>query len=252
MVKKFFQQLVSEESTDKMIRVLFSWRLIFLGAFIGVLLGLLVYRIFPPDFRAQATVNVDQNLEEAWVYFPDRQLFHFLERETLKLEEIAWSDETLNKVVAEVSGFSLTDLRSGVLYLSYPEDGPWHFQALHPQAEVAQALASTWAKAFSETAWAAVEISPALEQARDELENLLAADPDTPWEEISPYWTLIDDLHQQAKGVSPYLEVTLSQAESVPVSRLSNAYYMLGGSVLGVLSLMFIGLFVQKPEASNV
>src|SRR3989304_4393269 len=66
---------------DPIAQLLPAWRLWLLGALLGALVGWALFQIAPPAFRAQATVVVDNNLEEAWVYFPDRQLFQFLPRE---------------------------------------------------------------------------------------------------------------------------------------------------------------------------
>ena len=60
--------------------------------------------------RARATVNVDFNLEEAWPEEIDRQQFYYLERETRKLEEIAWSDDVL-QVVTDANGLDVAVLR---------------------------------------------------------------------------------------------------------------------------------------------
>ncbi len=65
-----------------------------------------LYLLMPPPYRARATVNVDFNLEQAWPQETDRQQFYYLERETRKLEEIAWSDAVMQSVVGlDVGGF---------------------------------------------------------------------------------------------------------------------------------------------------
>ena len=53
----------------------------------------------PPPYHAQATVLVDFNLEQAWPKETDRQQFYYLERETRKLEEVAWSDLVMGLIV---------------------------------------------------------------------------------------------------------------------------------------------------------
>ena len=65
---------------------------------------------------------MDFNLEEAWPEESDRQQFYYLERETRKLEEIAWSDAVM-KSVAESSGVSISELRREYLSLSQPAEG---------------------------------------------------------------------------------------------------------------------------------
>ena len=88
--------LFSPPSIDDLIRLLKAWRFWSVGALIGALIGAGLYYIAPPPYRAHATVLVDFNLEQAWPQETDRQQFYYLERETRKLEEIAWSDDDGN------------------------------------------------------------------------------------------------------------------------------------------------------------
>ncbi|HUG34919.1 MAG TPA: hypothetical protein VMJ90_09130, partial [Anaerolineales bacterium] len=109
------------------------------------------YFVAPPPFRARASVLVDFNLEQALPDDTDRQHFYYLERETRKLEEIAWSDEVM-EMVASGSGASVADLRNGKLQLSQPAEGGWHFYADNPDANRAEKLASAWAQGFASIA----------------------------------------------------------------------------------------------------
>ncbi len=139
--------VLSSPSLDDLIRLLKAWRFWVLGALLGALIGAAVYFIVPPPYRATATVNVDFNLEQAWPKDTDRQQFYYLERESRKLEEIAWSDE----IMSELSSlFAITndDLRGRVLQLSQPAEAGWHFYADDRDAKTAEGLASAWANAF--------------------------------------------------------------------------------------------------------
>lgn len=142
--------LFSPPSIDDLIHLLKAWRFWSVGAFIGALLGAGGYYLAPPPYRAHATVLVDFNLEQAWPQETDRQQFYYLERETRKLEEIAWSDSVLNGVADSVGNITPQELRQGVLFLSQPGDGGWHFYAEDNNAERAATLASTWAQVFAE------------------------------------------------------------------------------------------------------
>jgi hypothetical protein len=139
--------LLSSPSLDDLIRLLKAWRFWMLGAMLGALLGTAVYFIAPPPFRAKATVNVDFNLEQAWPQDTDRQQFYYLERESRKLEEIAWSDEVMNQLSSTFS-IPVEDLRKDTLQLSQPAEAGWHFYADDSDSQTADALASTWAEAF--------------------------------------------------------------------------------------------------------
>lgn len=142
--------LFSPPSIDDVIRLLKAWRFWSVGALIGALLGAGLYYMAPPPYRAHATVLVDFNLEQAWPEETDRQQFYYLERETRKLEEIAWSDLVLGLVVETVGDISTEELHNGMLSLSQPAEGGWHFYADDKDPERAAMLASTWSQVFVE------------------------------------------------------------------------------------------------------
>jgi hypothetical protein len=147
--------LFSPPSLDDLIRLLRAWRLWLLAALAGALLAAGFYWIAPAPYRARATVNVDFNLEQAWPGETDRQQFYYLERETRKLEEIAWSDAVLQAVADADGKFSIEALRAGKLLLSQPGEAGWHFFADDPDPERASSLASAWARSFAAAAQAA-------------------------------------------------------------------------------------------------
>ena len=148
--------IFSSPSLDDFIRLLKAWRFWILGAILGALIGAVIYFIAPPPYRAQATVNVDFNLEEAFPTDTDRQHFYYLERESRKLIEIAWSDE----VIFNLSSFihiQEEDLRQKYLHLSQPAEAGWHFYADFRDPDVAEKLASIWVNAFVEKVQAEIE-----------------------------------------------------------------------------------------------
>lgn len=133
---------------DDLLHLLAAWRVWVSGAVLGAAIASIVYLIAPPPYRAQATVLVDQNVEQV---IPQEQTDlsknTYLQRETDKLVEIAWSDQTLLRVSAQ-TGQPIAKLRAGRLHLSQPDDGGWHFLADAPDPGTASALASAWAGAF--------------------------------------------------------------------------------------------------------
>ena len=148
-IEKFMNWFFSPPSLDDVIRLLKAWRFWTIGGLIGALIGAALFYLVPPPYQARATVVVDFNLEEAWPQETDRQQFFYLERETRKLEEIAWSDEVLNMLSSDLS-IPVDELRGGKLRLSQPAEGGWHFYAEDKNPEIAQELAASWAQAFAE------------------------------------------------------------------------------------------------------
>ncbi|WKZ40729.1 MAG: hypothetical protein QY328_01590 [Anaerolineales bacterium] len=136
--------IFSPPSLDDLICLLRAWRFWMFGALIGMLIGTAVYYAAPPPYRARATVNVDFNLEQALPAETDRQHFYYLERETRKMIELAWSDEVLAQL-----NFPVDELRGGKLQLSQPAEAGWHFYADDRDPQMAESLASAWAEAFA-------------------------------------------------------------------------------------------------------
>ena len=124
--------LFASPSSDDFIRLLKAWKFWLLGVVVGALIGAAIYYLALPPYRARASVNVDFHLEQAWPQDTDREQFYYLERETRKLEEIAWSDSVLNAVASQVNGVTVDQMRNGKLQLSQPANGGWHFFADGP------------------------------------------------------------------------------------------------------------------------
>lgn len=212
---KKMNPLFSPPTLDDLIRLLRAWRFWLAAAVLGALIGAAVYFIVPPPYRARATVNVDFNLEQAWPQDTDRQQFYYLERETRKLEEIAWSDEVM-QAVAETSGkVTIDELRGGKLILSQPAEAGWHFYADDSDAQRAQTLASAWAQAFADAAQA----------------NVGAQD-----------------------GLNAFIRIEVTQAAELPVERREPlGSYLLSGALgawfLGALAVLFFEPQKRKEKS---
>jgi capsular polysaccharide biosynthesis protein len=201
--------LFSPPSSNDLIRLLKAWKFWVLGAVVGALIGAAVYYVFPPEYRARATVNVDFNLEQAWPQQTDRQQFYYLERETRKLEEIAWSDAVLD-AVSSSGKIPVEELRAGKLQLSQPAEAGWHFYANDKNAEQAQALAAKWAMSFAEK---------------------------------------VEENVAQSQGLNSFIQVEATQVKALPLGRsVSMSVYLLSGAI-AFLAFSALGvLFFLKPQ----
>ena len=202
--------LFSPPSLDDLIRLLKAWKFWVLGAIVGALIGGAVYYIMPATYRARATVNVDFNLEQAWPQDTDRQQFYYLERETRKLEDIAWSDEVM-QILSSGLLVPVDELRDGKkLQLSQPAEAGWHFYAEDKNPQRARELATAWAKLFAE-------------KAQENIAN--------------------------SKGLNSFIRVDATQTENLPVERSTSlSTWLLAGAVLFLALGAITVLFLTSPQ----
>ena len=229
-------RLFTSSSVDDLIGLLQAWRFWVLGGLVGALIGGLVYFVAPPDFRARATVVVDFNMEEAWPVDSDRELFYYLEREARKLEEVALSDATLAKVSEQVGDVTVAELRGGLLELSEPADGGWHFYANASSPERAEELASAWALVFTDQVREGIETAVALDATRKALES-------DPADET--LLARVSELEAESLGITPELQISPKQLTDLNAQRrVSLANYIFAGAVIFMaLSALAILLF---------
>lgn len=235
---KPMKTLLLPPSLDDFIRLLRAWRFWLLGALLGGLLGAIVYFIAPPEYRARATVTVSFNMEKAWPVDSDKELFYYLERESRKVEEVVWADSTLQQV-ADETGFSVPQLRSGKLELTQPKDGAWHFYASDPQAAVAVKLASAWARAFDRQIRQGIENAVNLDANR----KALATNPADTKLQVT-----ISELEASSLAITPELQVSLSQSKDLPAECKSSLgiYVLVGAAILLALGAILILFWPRK------
>lgn len=230
--------LLKPPSQEDFLRLLGAWRIWILAVALGALIGGIAYAAFPPPYRARATVVVDFNLEEAWPQNTDRDMFYYLERETRKLMELAWSDAVLEATAAQVGGVTVGELRTEKLRLSQPREAGWHLWADDADPERAQQLASAWASAFAARVQQAVGIELELQALRAALQSGQICAPDLQ--------SRIADLEKRATGINAYIEVTPSQTTGLPVTRRTRAgAYVLAGSFACLTLAISLVLFVD-------
>jgi len=205
--------IFSSPSIDDLIRLLKAWRFWSMGALLGGLLGAGFFYIAPPPYRAHAVVLVDFNLEQALPNDTDRQYFYYLERETRKLEETAYSDSVIDAVAAASQNVTSAELKNGMLFLSQPAEGGWNFYVDDPNPDRAATIASLWATQFAN-------------QVRVQVAS--------------------------AQGANALIEATVTRSASRPVNRsISISLYVFVGAVI-VLALGSIGvLFVSRSDGST-
>jgi capsular polysaccharide biosynthesis protein len=202
--------LFSPPSFDDLIRLLKAWKFWLLGGIIGALLGAGFYYVAPPPYRAQATVLVDFNMEEAWPQETDREQFYYLERETRKLEEIAFSDAVMQAVVETDGDISIAELKTEFLSLSQPAEGGWHFYADDMNPRRAAIVTNAWAEAF-------------VEQVNEQVKS--------------------------ANGLNAFIDASLAQSAQAPTGRsVSVSVYMFAGAAMLLVLASFHVLFVSMPK----
>jgi hypothetical protein len=236
------QTILTPPTFNDLYRLLRAWRLWLLGALLGGLLGMAVYAIFPPEYRARATIVVDFNAEQAWPVDSDKELFYYLEREARKLEEVAWADDTLQKV-ADETGVSARQLRAAKLELSQPRDGAWHFYAYDPDSVLAVKLAAAWAQAFAAQTRAGIQTAIELDAARKALEA-------NPTDETLK--TAVARLQTQSLGITPELQISPAQVQNLPVSRKTGlgTYLLAGMIIFWVAGSLLVLMFPRKTHAA--
>ena len=202
--------LFSAPSIDDLTRLFKAWRFWSVGALIGALIGAAVFYLAPPPYQARATVLVDFNLEQAWPAETDRQQFYYLERETRKLEEIAWSDSVMEEIVGTNGNITTRELRDGRLSLSQPAEGGWHFYVEDENPQRAAAIVSAWAQVFAGQVGKRVAI---------------------------------------ADGLNSFIEATVTQTAQLPVERsVPVSTYLFVGAIVFLAGASFLVLFFMKPK----
>lgn len=247
MPKKNNGQAKSNDGLVMLANIFLNWKVLLIFMVAGAIFGQLTFSLFPPPYKARAVMIMDHNLEEVFPSAPDREIFYFLERETQKLEAIAWSDLVLQDVVDTIDGYSIEDLRSGSLILSQPYDGGWNMYGVADNRETARMLANAWADSFTEVVRKGVENARLLKQAQKELESIPADELSTSVraKELN---IEITDLEKSSLGIHPEIEVYRSEASNLKVmpSVKTGSYIIIGaicGFVIGV-----VGLAVRRRE----
>lgn len=249
LFKKITVSLVEPDTTDTLIRLLQAWRLWIVAIVAGSVLGGLAYLVFPPPYQAQSTVIVDHNVSEVWYPAPDRYVWNYLTSEVVKLREVAWSDEVLQGIVDQVPDISMDQLRSDILVLTYVNDGPWHLVVNDQYPERAKTIANIWAESFIEQVRDNMGYSIEMELLRVELINLYDTQEYSGVikEKADEIYAKINEQEKTSNGVSPYLDLYLSEDGSVLNGLASSkGEYIFAGAISGIVLAVFYAVIARR------
>jgi pimeloyl-ACP methyl ester carboxylesterase len=227
--------LLSPPSLNDFLRLLNAWKLWLLGSALGALIGAAVFYLFPPMYRAKATVIVDFNIEESWTYGSDRGVFYYLEREARKLTEVAWADETVSAVSTVFPDLTVASLRGERLHLSHPEDGGWHFYADDPDSARAEEMVALWVESF------VAQVRDGAVNATSLRATMLAIKEG----KVRATDVEGDLLHfeENSLGLLSYVEVSPTQIDNLPIERRNSLgeYIFFGAvSTSGLVALIIL------------
>ena len=169
-----------------------------------------------------------------------------MERETNRLEELAFSDIVLQQVADENPGYTIANLRSKNLVLAQPSDGGWKMYGYADQPAQAKALATTWARIFSDEVERGIFIASRLAVVEDQLKqvgNLNQTQIDALTQEQA-------ELQKQSLGIHPLAQVFLSQQNEITAEPArSIGAYILAGSLTGLLLVITLGALFLREKA---
>lgn len=156
--------------------ILERWPRLILWAILGGLLFWAYGQASPRRFRSSASVNVDQNAEAVVPIGDESGTASYLNRETIRLETLAFSDEVWEDAARALAqeGFlrraeDLDRIMNDVR-LPHPMDGEWRFTAYADDPALAARAAQLWAEAFVRHADRAVRIAREEEALRATIE----------------------------------------------------------------------------------
>ncbi len=244
---------LSIPNRDQVSRALTAWPILLAAALIGALLGAAMYQLNPPPYRTEARVVLDQNLEAAVPVGNDRDVFYFLERETQKLEELAWSDTVLAKVSEKVGFASISELRGGMLQLSQPHDGGWRFYGINKMPGNSKELAAAWVEAFTSEVRSSVAASIELESIRAELAAFPAGTDPATLDRRTFLEQQAADLENASHGIHPFAQVSISQKKDLPTARIIGmGPYLFAGAMSALFIVLVILMISGEVRESNV
>lgn len=228
-------------------RILLSWKLLCIGFLAGGLIGAVICKLLPPIYRVSSVVVINQNLEKLFPDSPDREIFYFLERETNRLEELAFSDLVVQQVADQVPGFTIAQLRTSHLVLAHPSDGGWRMYGYAADPAQAKLLAVTWAKVFTTEVQRGVTIATHIAVLENQLKQ--AGTDSLSNAQVEKLTMELGELQKQSLGIHPEAQVYLSQQKGLVVEPVrSIAYYILAGALTGLMLVIILGAVFLREK----
>lgn len=252
---------LSYSPRDSILQIIPRWYWLVAFGLGGALIGWLAAGLMPGHLRATTRVMVDHNIEIALAERGLEDVHRYLNQETLKLEELAYSDQVWDQVERDLVGSSWNgaippreELQDQVL-LPHPEDGVWSFVADGQDRERALALSESWASSFVSVVKASKDHAVDA-QAQRVLADQLAAEMAEMEAECArtdagaecpgaverlrarreEVLQRVQDSSDVSLGISPYVNVfRLQEAPEVNEIGAKSGAWMLVGSSLGLL-----------------
>lgn len=150
-------------------------------AAIGAAVLWLFTLISPPGYRAEAAVLVHHNVERVIKDPSSDEAAGYIDRETVALETLAYSDEVWEEVAQRMldAGWIETAAEIGPLMeevqLPHPKDGEWRFTATTNDPALSARLAQTWADTFVNRANRSVRVAVRLESLSERIRQEASA-----------------------------------------------------------------------------
>jgi hypothetical protein len=131
-----------------------GWQGAFLAGLFGALLFALGGTLAANRYQAEASVIVHHNVERVVEDPTSDEAAGYINRETIVLETLAYSDEVWDPVVEQLMLEGVIDTREAAqklfeaLRMPHPKDGEWRFTASSEDPAIAARVADLWAESF--------------------------------------------------------------------------------------------------------
>lgn len=191
-----------------------QWIQLALYALAGALLLFGLGWLLPNRYRATARMTLDHNVSEALETTEDHAVAAYLNRETVRLETLSYSDEVWDRVERQLrlEGWEVSSLDRdrllALVSLPHPMDGEWRFVSEMSDPNRAATLANTWAESFLGSVQDYVSEAVSLQVEREQLAELARLT-----EELAVACNSLETISDQVKDLGRAVESADPQGE---------------------------------------